>query len=150
MVSIADMRANCDTWGLYRLIYWEPSPLNCCESWRQSSQRTREEAAWILSRADPEYPKKMKDRLKEDAPAVLYGCGQPTLLESGGLAVVGSRHVDEALIEYSEAVGRHCALAKKNVISGAAPGIDRAAMRGALQAGGRATGVLADSLEIGR
>ena len=113
----------------------------------QAVERWQSCAIWILSRADPEYSKKMKDRLKEDAPAVLYGCGQPTLLESGGLAVVGSRHVDEALIEYSEAVGRQCALAKKNVISGAAPGIDRAAMRGALQAGGRATGVLADSLE---
>ena len=27
----------------------------------------------------------------DDAPAILYGCGDPRLLEGGGLAVVGSR-----------------------------------------------------------
>lgn len=113
----------------------------------QAIERWQSRAMWVVSRADPEYPKKIKNRLKEDSPAVLYGCGQPALLESGGLAVVGSRHVDQMLIEYTEAVGQQCALAKKSIISGGAQGIDRAAMRGALEAGGRVTGVLADSLE---
>lgn len=113
----------------------------------QAIERWQSRAIWVVSRADPEYPRKIKSRLKEDSPAVLYGCGQPALLESGGLAVVGSRHVDPMLIEYTEAVGQQCALARKSVISGGAQGIDRAAMRGALEAGGRVTGVLADSLE---
>jgi predicted Rossmann fold nucleotide-binding protein DprA/Smf involved in DNA uptake len=113
----------------------------------QAIERWQSRAIWVLSRADSEYPKRIKNRLKEDSPAVLYGCGQPTVLEFGGLAVVGSRHVDESLIEYTEAVARQSALAKKSVISGGAQGIDRAAMRGALEAGGRVTGVLADSLE---
>jgi len=48
--------------------------------------------------ADASYPKRLKTRLKEDAPPVLYGCGDVALLENGGLAVVGSRHVDDELI----------------------------------------------------
>jgi DNA processing protein len=113
----------------------------------QAMERWRSRAIWVTSRADTEYPTRIKGRLKDDSPAVLYGCGDPSLLEWGGLAVVGSRHVDEELIEYTEAIGRQCALARKTVISGAAQGIDRAAMRGGLESGGRVIGILADSLE---
>lgn len=102
---------------------------------------------WVISRADPAYPSRLKSRLKEDAPAVLYGCGDPGLLERGGLAVVGSRHVDAALLNYTEQIGGLAAGAGKVLISGGAKGIDQAAMRGAAQAGGAAVGVLADSLE---
>jgi predicted Rossmann fold nucleotide-binding protein DprA/Smf involved in DNA uptake len=85
--------------------------------------------------------------LKEDAPPLLYGCGDAALLEKGGLAVVGSRHVDDELIIYTERVGRVAAEAHRTLISGAARGIDRAAMNGALQAGGTVAGVMSDSLE---
>ena len=54
-----------------------------------------------MSRADAEYPRRWKALLKEDAPPILYGCGQATILDTGGLAVVGSRHVDDALIAYT-------------------------------------------------
>ena len=113
----------------------------------QAIERWQSRAIWVLSRADSEYPKRIKNRLKEDSPAVLYGCGQTGLLDLGGLAIVGSRHVDETLVECTEAVGRQCAANKKSVISGGAQGIDRAAMWGALETGGIVTGVLADSLE---
>src|SRR6185436_19207763 len=66
-----------------------------------------------------------------------------------GLAVVGSRHVDGDLIQYAEEAGRLAAEAGCGVVSGGARGIDQAGMRGALERGGRATGVLADSLERG-
>lgn len=104
-------------------------------------------AIWVVSRADADYPRRLKARLREDAPAVLYGCGDVRILESGGLAVVGSRHVDDELIDYTTAVGRLAAKAGRTVVSGGAKGIDQAAMRGALEAGGRVSGVLADSLE---
>ena len=113
----------------------------------QVVERWHSRAIWVVSRADAEYPKRLKVRLKEDAPAVLYGCGDIELLDSGGLAVVGSRNVDDALTEYTMAIGRLSARAGHTLISGAAKGIDQAAMRGALEAGGRVSGVLADSLE---
>jgi predicted Rossmann fold nucleotide-binding protein DprA/Smf involved in DNA uptake len=113
----------------------------------QVIERWQARAIWVLSRADAEYPRRLKARLREDAPAVIYGCGDIGLLESGGLAVIGSRHVDDSLIEYTMAVGRLAARAGRTVVSGGAKGIDQAAMRGALEAGGKVSGVVADSLE---
>lgn len=113
----------------------------------QAVEHWRARAIWVLSRADPDYPRRLKKCLGESAPAVLYGCGDATILDAGGLAVVGSRNVDEALVEYTEAIGRLTAMAGRTLVSGGARGIDQAAMRGALQAGGRAAGVLADGLE---
>jgi DNA processing protein len=63
------------------------------------------------------------------------------------LAVVGSRHVDDALVTYTEDVGRLAAQARSTVVSGGARGVDQAAMRGGLEAGGKVVGVLADNLE---
>jgi predicted Rossmann fold nucleotide-binding protein DprA/Smf involved in DNA uptake len=101
----------------------------------------------VISRADLRYPKRLKARLKEDAPPLLYGCGEVGLLENGGLAVVGSRHLDDELISFTENVGRLAAKAHRTIISGGAKGIDRAAMHGALLEGGEVAGVMADSLE---
>lgn len=102
---------------------------------------------WVTSRADPGYPKRLKERLREAAPAVLYGCGDATIFDTGGIAIIGSRHAEETLIEYTESVAHLAAQAERTVISGGARGIDQAAMRGALQGGGRTVGVLADSLD---
>lgn len=113
----------------------------------QAVERWNARAIWVISRADARYPKRIKSRLKEDAPPLLYGCGEIALLEKGGLAVVGSRHVDDELISFTENVGRLTAKAHRPIVSGGAKGIDRAAMHGALLEGGGVAGVLADSLE---
>ena len=113
----------------------------------QVIERWQARAIWVVSRADPDYPRRLKVRLREDSPAVLYGCGDMALLETGGLAVVGSRHVDDALIEYTMDVGHLAARSGRTIVSGGAKGIDQSAMRGALEAGGKVSGVLADSLE---
>ena len=113
----------------------------------QAIERWQVRSIWVISRADEDYPKRFKIRMKEDAPPILYGCGDRMILHSGGLAVVGSRNVDEALVSYTEAVGQLAARARQTLISGAARGIDQAAMRGALEAGGKVVGVMADSIE---
>ena len=113
----------------------------------QAVERWHSRAIWIVSRADPQYPKRLKSRLREHAPAVLYGCGNIGLLESGGLAVVGSRHANDSLIDYTMEIGGLAARSGSAIVSGGARGIDQAAMRGALEAGGNAISILADSLE---
>lgn len=113
----------------------------------QAVERWNARGIWTISRADARYPRRLKTRLKDDAPPLLYGCGEIDLLEKGGLAVVGSRNADEALISFTENVGRIAAQAHRSILSGGAKGIDRAAMHGALEAGGMVVGVMADSLE---
>lgn len=113
----------------------------------QAVDRWHSRGIWVISRADAGYPKRFKARLKENAPPILYGCGESSLLELGGLAVVGSRHVDEGLKEYTMNVGALAAASNRPIISGAARGIDSSAMAGALEHGGVVIGVMADSLE---
>ena len=81
------------------------------------------------------------------APTVLYGCGDLDALGSGGLAVVGSRKVGGEIIEYTERVGHLAAESDVTIVSGGARGVDQAAMRGSLEEGGHAIGVLGNNLE---
>lgn len=103
---------------------------------------------WVVSRADPGYPRTLRVRLREDAPPLLYGCGPPSVLETGGLAIVGSRDASQLVLAYAQAMGRDAALAGQTVVSGGARGVDAYAMSGALNAGGTVVGVL--SCNLGR
>lgn len=113
----------------------------------QAVERWSARAIWVISRADESYPRRWKERLKEDCPPILYGCGDVSLLARGGLAVVGSRNADDDTLAWARHVGTTSAEAGVAVVSGGARGIDDAAVRGSLDAGGRAKVVLADSLE---
>ena len=101
---------------------------------------------WVMTRSDPDYPRRLKQRLRGDSPAVLFGCGNRALLNGGGLAVVGSRKVSGDDLTYSAGIGELAARAGVSIVSGGARGVDETAMLGALGAEGTAVGVLADSL----
>ena len=113
----------------------------------QAIQRWQARAIWVVSRSDEGYPARLKERLKDIAPPVLYGCGDSAILHTGGLAVVGSRNADATVLDSATRIGDLAARAQRTIISGGARGIDQAAMSGVLEAGGKAAGVLADSLE---
>ena len=112
----------------------------------QAVNNWQERTIWVVSRADAEYPQRLKERLGANAPTVLYGCGNRELLGNGGLAVVGSRNTSEEMLEYTESIGRLAASAGCAIISGGAKGVDQAAMHGALVAGGSVAGVLTNDL----
>lgn len=112
----------------------------------QAVEQWRARSIWVISRADPEYPSRLKGRMRSDAPPVLYGCGNLDLLETGGLAIVGPRKTQSALIEYAKNVGELAAQAGMPVVSGGAKGIDNAAMYGVIEAGGYGCEVLAEDL----
>jgi DNA processing protein len=101
---------------------------------------------WIVCSNDDEYPLNLKSRLGFDAPPLLYGCGEMSLLELRGLAVVGSRNADIDALEFSKNVGAQAANSGISIVSGGARGIDQAAMEGASRAGGTVVGVLPDGL----
>jgi len=100
-----------------------------------------------LTRADSDYPEKYRQRLKDSAPAVLFYAGEKALLGQPGIAVVGSRHLDEAGQECAKFVGNACGLSGQVLYSGGAKGVDTLSTESALEARGTAVGVLADSLE---
>lgn len=101
---------------------------------------------WVVTRSDPEYPGRLKHRLKIDSPPVLFGCGNKTLLNAAGLAVTGSRNANDADLSYAEQVGAKVASEGIAIVSGGARGVDEAAMLGAMNTGGAVIGVMADSL----
>lgn len=101
---------------------------------------------WVLTRSDSKYPRLLKRRLKNACPPVLYGCGDPTLLNHGGLAVVGSRDVDDSDVRFANRIGARAASESVAIVSGGARGVDEAAMVGAMDAGGVVVGVLANKL----
>ncbi len=109
-------------------------------------ERLAELGIWVLTRLDKEYPPSLNDRLGRAAPSILYGAGDAGLIGQPGIAVVGSRDVDPAGAEFAAAVGERIAEEGYCVISGAARGVDRIAMNGALEYGGCTVGILAGDL----
>lgn len=101
---------------------------------------------WVVTRSDPEYPKRLKQRLKTDSPPVLFGCGNKALLNTGGLAVIGSRNASESDLAFTDQVGAKAAAEGIAIVSGGARGVDETAMLGAMKQGGVVIGVMADSL----
>ena len=102
---------------------------------------------WALTRLDERYPARLRETLKHQAPTVLFGAGEIELLQRPGVAVIGSRNIDEAGTAFARQIGGKAAAANLAVVSGGARGTDRLAMEGVLAADGVALGALADSLE---
>jgi predicted Rossmann fold nucleotide-binding protein DprA/Smf involved in DNA uptake len=102
---------------------------------------------WCVTLADESYPARLLKTMGHLAPAVLFGAGEVDLLERRAVAVVGSRNLDQNGERFARAVGEAAAKADLVVVSGGAKGSDRFGMQGALDAGGGAIGVMADSLE---
>lgn len=101
---------------------------------------------WVICRSDSFYPERLKQHLKKQAPAVLYGVGNIDLLLRGGLAVVGSRNIDNQGETFTRKVAEESAREGMQIVSGGARGVDQIAMLSALVAGGTVVGVLTDSL----
>ena len=102
---------------------------------------------WIVCRSDEAYPNRLKKHLKKtQAPPILFGVGDMGLLCRGGLAVVGSRNVDASGEAFTRDVGKACARDGLPIVSGGARGVDQIAMLAALEEGGIALGIMADSL----
>jgi predicted Rossmann fold nucleotide-binding protein DprA/Smf involved in DNA uptake len=100
-----------------------------------------------VTRADAAYPARYRLRLKESAPSVLFYSGEKSLLGQPGIAVVGSRNLDEAGQTCAELVGNACGISGLVLYSGGAKGVDTISMNAALAARGTAVGILADNLE---
>ncbi|MGJ0515477.1 MAG: DNA-processing protein DprA [Methylomicrobium sp.] len=101
---------------------------------------------WIISRSDTDYPVRYKKHLKDKAPPLLFGVGDRSLLNGGGLGIVGSRNVDQEGEAFTRQVAELCAYNRMPVVSGCARGVDQISMTAALEAGGVTIGILAENL----
>ena len=101
---------------------------------------------WVMTRSDSDYPERLKRRLRPESPPVLFGCGERMLLQSQGIAVVGSRDATADDLRFAEHLGKQAAAQGYGLVSGGARGVDQAAMMGALENEGTTVGVLADNL----
>lgn len=101
---------------------------------------------WCVTRADQAYPARVRNTLKNQAPPVLFGAGEVSILEKPATGIVGSRNLDDRGADFARELGSLCARSRIAVVSGGARGTDRIAMQGALDAGGYAVGILAGSL----
>jgi uncharacterized protein (TIGR00725 family) len=101
---------------------------------------------WCVTRVSDAYPARLKNCLKHQTPPVLFGAGDASILAQPAVGIVGSRNIDDEGATFARRLGELCARSSVAVVSGGARGTDRIAMQGALDAGGCAVGVLADSL----
>lgn len=101
----------------------------------------------ILTFQDAEYPSRLKNIY--DPPFLLYVRGRlPPVDEEAVIAVVGTRSCTPYGIASAEKLSYGLAKGGAVVVSGLARGIDAAASRGALRAGGVPIGVVGNGLDV--
>lgn len=100
----------------------------------------------VVTRSDKHYPSRLKSLLKKNAPAILYYCGDISIANQKGIAIVGSRNIDEAAEKFAQELARKAADENLVIYSGGARGIDGISENAALNSGGKVVSVLADSL----
>ena len=110
------------------------------------------EAAWLaepnhhlISLADPRYPALLREIA--DPPAGLYVIGDPDILSATQLGIVGSRNPTPGGSENAHAFAHYLTQSGLTITSGLALGVDAAAHRGALAAGGKTIAVAGTGLD---
>jgi DNA processing protein len=111
-----------------------------------TAARLTDAGARFLTPADPEYDDLLLDLT--DPPVALFLRGRSLVDLPDRVAVVGSRKCSDLGRSVAEDLGRALVAAGLAVVSGAAHGIDAAAHRGALQAGGRTVAVLGSGIDV--
>jgi len=106
----------------------------------QARDRTR------LDRADERYPAWLGTIA--DPPAVLYCAGLIEPQDRQAVALVGARQATPYGLRVTETLARELSGAGFTIVSGLARGIDTAAHRAALEAGGRTIAVLGCGLDV--
>jgi DNA processing protein len=100
----------------------------------------------LITMEDPQYPLRLAEIY--DPPLLLFVRGELREEDQYCVAVVGTRRATPYGIRMAEKFGREMAARGVTVVSGMAAGIDAAAHRGALEAGGRTVAVLGCGADV--
>lgn len=111
---------------------------------RREIERAGEVGARVICLEDPDYPACLK--CIHDPPTCLYVRGTLDRTDAVAIAIVGSRRCSHYGLEQARRFGEGLGRAGFTIVSGFARGIDAAAHRGALDAGGRTLAVLGNGL----
>src|SRR5439155_14917839 len=60
---------------------------------------------WCVARVDDSYPSRIKNSLKHQAPPVLFGAGDASILELPAVGIVGSRNIDDDGANFARRLG---------------------------------------------
>jgi DNA processing protein len=101
----------------------------------------------FVGSSDPAYPSSLFD-LERDPPIGVFLRGRELTELAQAVAVVGARNCSALGNEVAQHIGSGLAAAGVCVVSGAARGIDAAAHRGALAAGGATIAVLGSGIDV--
>ena len=101
---------------------------------------------WVVPRASQLYPKKIRVKIGDTRPPILFGVGNKDLLNKPGIGFVGSRSIAAEDEGFAKTMAELAVNQGYVVVSGGAKGIDQTAMASALNYGGESVGILADSL----
>jgi DNA processing protein len=115
------------------------------EAVTQQEQMARGGAV-LVTLGDPRYPAALREIF--DPPPLLYVRGRVELLQSLMLAVVGTRRATPYGLAAAERLSADLAHAGLTIVSGMARGIDTAAHKGALAAGGGTVAVLGCGVDV--
>jgi len=111
----------------------------------KSVERMRELGWKVLLDSDGDYPPAL--RMISSRPTQIYYFGEIRENDSAAIAIVGTRDATEEGRAFAHRLGADLSTQGVTVVSGMARGIDTAAHRGALSAGGRTFAVLGSSLD---
>jgi DNA processing protein len=100
----------------------------------------------LMTFADADYPERLREIF--DPPPVLWVRGDRGLLSPPAIAVVGTRGPSPYGTGMAEMLSRDLAARRMVILSGMARGIDTAAHKGALDAGGRTVAVWGTGLDV--
>jgi DNA processing protein len=100
----------------------------------------------FLTPDDEAYPERLREIY--DPPAVLWIRGNAELLTRPGLAVVGTRQPSPYGAGMAELLSRDLANRRLTILSGMARGVDTAAHKGALDAGGKTVAVWGTGIDV--
>jgi DNA processing protein len=109
-------------------------------------EKMAEAGAELITLGDPRYPQALREIF--DPPILLYVRGRVELLGSIMLGVVGTRRPTPYGLAVAERLSADLAHTGLTVVSGMARGIDTAAHKGALAAGGDSIAVLGCGVDI--
>lgn len=99
-----------------------------------------------VTRADKNYPKKIKKTLGNLAPPIMYYCGDLSLLEKELVGFVGSRKIDDSDTKITEIMIKKIVEKGYGIISGGAKGIDETSAKYALENNSFVVEIVSDSM----